>query len=237
MKRILIVGSQHGNELLGEKLYEYIRKQHVSAELAIEYILANPRARQLGTRLVESDMNRSYRQGGHTYEQRRAQRMLRTLRHHDFDLVIDAHTTTVDQPACIIVPDITDANRTYLASSQITNIVVMKHLYIQQSLIGNVPRAVSLEVSEAHVNDKLLDELHQDLLAYSRGIGHQSAKNVFVVDELVERASLSDDAIAKLKNFELSDAGFYPVLVGEEAYRTYTQYIGFKAPTKQRVKI
>ncbi len=234
---VLVVGSQHGNELLGERLFAYIQKQPTDANLFVEYVLANPRARQRGVRLVESDMNRSYRQGGHTYEQRRAQRLLRSLRREPFDLVIDAHTTTVDQAACFIVPGINQENERYLAASHISNIVVMRHPFIRQSLIGNIPKAVSLEVSEARMNEELLRRLHEDLLAFAHGKARNPRKDVFVVNELVERAALKPKAIASLRNFELSSAGFYPVLVGEDAYRQYTQYLGFKAQTRQVVNL
>ena len=238
MKRILIVGSQHGDELLGEQLYAVICLQPKVANLLIEYVLANPRAHQRGVRLVESDMNRSYKQGSHTYEQRRAQQLLRRLRGHDYDIVIDAHTTTVDQPPCVIVPDITDDNYTFLTSLDVKNVVVMRHPFVRQSLIGNVPRCVSLEISIHQLGDGTYRSLYAALLNFSNsGKQFHPDKDVFVVDDLLARAELPAQDIAALRNFELAPQGFYPVLVGEAAYQKYTEYLGFKAVSKLHVNL
>ena len=144
MKRVLIIGSQHGNELLGELLYKYIKKQPQSDELRIDFILANPEARVRHVRYTESDMNRSFTSEIKTYEQRRAQELLTQLKDHSYDLVIDVHTTTVLQAPCIIVPILDEPICAYLRATAIKNIVHMRHEFLGKSLIGNVPRAVSL---------------------------------------------------------------------------------------------
>ncbi|HEY8999083.1 MAG TPA: succinylglutamate desuccinylase/aspartoacylase family protein [Candidatus Saccharimonadales bacterium] len=236
MKNVLIVGSQHGNELLGEKLYAYIMKQPPEAALHVAYVLANPEARKRGIRFVESDMNRSFTRDD-TYEAERAIRLKALVQDGNYDLVIDAHTTTVAQAPCLIISGIREDNKTYLRATHIKNIVVMKHEFLAQSLIGNVPRAVSVEVSNDDLCEKLFGKLHEDLLDFAKGTGSHPHKSVFVVEGLLEKGRLSDDQIAQLRNFEQSEAGFYPVLVGENSYKKQTNYLGFLAKVKQEVTI
>jgi aspartoacylase len=236
MKKILIVGSQHGNELLGEKLYAYVIKQPPDAALEVHYALANPEARKRNVRFIESDMNRSYARHD-TYEAERAKRLQQFILDGNYDVVIDAHTTTVTQAPCLIVPGIREDNKVYLRATHIKHIVVMKHEFLGQSLIGNVPRAVSVEVSNDGLNEKLFNELYEDLLRFANDQGMHPHKNVFVIEGLIEKGSLSDNQIARLRNFEKSEAGFYPVLVGENSYKKHTNYLGFLAKVKRKVTI
>ena len=60
MKKILLLGSQHGNELLGEKLYQYMQTYRQELLPYVVFKIGNPEAHQKGVRYVESDMNRAY---------------------------------------------------------------------------------------------------------------------------------------------------------------------------------
>lgn len=234
MMRVLIVGAQHGNELLGERLHEYLLA-HPVAGLEVEFCLANPRARKAGLRYIESDMNRSYGEGPSTYERRQAAKLARRLKAHAFDIVLDAHTTTVDQPPCIIVPYIGGDNAAFLRACHITNIVVMKHQFVRQSLIGNIPRAVSLEISNSQLTARLFKRLARDLTNYVQGSYAHAEKDVFVVEELLKKAEVTDTS--SLRNFVRCIDGFYPVLVGENSYKQQTDYLGFKAKSKHKIKL
>ncbi|HSX36214.1 MAG TPA: succinylglutamate desuccinylase/aspartoacylase family protein [Patescibacteria group bacterium] len=237
MKRVLIIGSQHGNELLGELLYAYIQGQPAHPNLQVSYILANPRAHETGVRYVESDMNRSFKSGLTTYEAQCAERLLAYAQARLFDLVIDAHTTTVNQPPCVITADIGGARAEYMRASHIKHIVVMKHAFLRQSLIGNVPQAVSVEVSDTQLSEELFEALYQDLVAYAAGRARHPDKEVFAVTELLKKSRLAPAEVAALRNFTRSPQGFYSVLVGEAAYEQHGDYLGFVAKTKQEVTV
>ena len=91
MKKILLLGSQHGNELLGEKLYKYIIKNRPELTNFVFYKVANLKAKRLGVRYIESDMNRSYNCGKDTYEKRRATKIIEYIKANNFDLVLHMH--------------------------------------------------------------------------------------------------------------------------------------------------
>ncbi|MFZ2513578.1 MAG: succinylglutamate desuccinylase/aspartoacylase family protein [Candidatus Saccharimonadales bacterium] len=75
-KKIVIVGSQHGNEPLGELLKEHMKSYDIIP--GVHFITANPRAIQAGKRYIETDMNRSFDRLD-TYEGRRASALRRLL--------------------------------------------------------------------------------------------------------------------------------------------------------------
>ena len=235
MKRVLIVGSQHGNELLGGQLYEYLRERPIDG-LRVDFYLANQRAHKAGVRYVESDMNRSYGPGEQTYERGRAARLLSHLSEHQYDLVLDAHTTTVEQEPCFIAASIDGPAAAFMRACHITNVVVMEHEFVRQSLIGHVAQAVSVEISNSQLTDELFERLRDDLVAYAVGAKPYSRKQVFAVRELLKKTEVSDPD-APMENFRLSSDGFYPVLVGENSYKKQTDYLGFKAESKRTINI
>jgi succinylglutamate desuccinylase len=237
MKKVLIIGAQHGNELLGEVLLTYITARHNELLPSITYLTGNIRARKTDVRYIESDMNRSYTNGRRTYEERRATRILRYIVKEQFDVVLDLHTTTCDQPPCLIVPDITEGTRDYIRASSMTNIVLMKHPIVQTSLIGVYPRAVSIEINKNTLTDQLMEEICQDIDRYLHGMAYGTSKKVYEISGPLLKAEISESDAAGLRNFEYSGLGFYPILVGENSYKAQTNYLGFKAKAMRTFKV
>jgi succinylglutamate desuccinylase len=237
MKKILILGSQHGNELLGEALHAYVQKQRPELLPYITYLPGNIRARQLSVRYIESDLNRSYNGRRTTYEERRAGRILAHIKRHAFDLVLDMHTTTCEQPPCLIVASPSGAITPFLRACSIDKVVHMKHDIVKTSLIGVCPEAVSIEVNRHALTRDLLLELSDDLQRYIDGDTTYAEKTVYEIGDLLKKTELSEEEASKLQNFQKSSHGFYPVLVGENSYKKQTAYLGFKAYTKERSRV
>ena len=230
MSKILLLGSQHGDELLGEQLYAYIIKNNPEISQFITYLVGNLRAYQKKVRYIESDLNRSYNGGTSTYEERRATRILNYIKKNNFDLVLDLHTTTCLQPPCFIIANITDDNCRFLRSSSIDIIIRMKPAIIASSLIGSYSKAVSIEVSKSLINSCTLMNITKDIKRYIENVStRDTTKNIYEISDFLQKGELSDEDIAKLRNFEYSPHGFYPILVGEESYKKQSEYLGFKA--------
>lgn len=234
--KILILGSQHGNERLGVKLYEHIKKYRPELQEYITYKLANPQAFRQNVRYIQTDMNRSYGTQRPSYESLRATRVLQYIDAGDFDLVLDMHTTTCVQPPCIIVDAVRQENARFISASTIARIVEMRHPITQSSLNGARSMVVSIEANE-RITRSLLDGLCDDIERYSKDEGINIKRYVYPVTELVEKDTISGAAAAKLVNFQLSPFGFYPILVGENSYKQQTRYLGFKAYERHLFKV
>lgn len=233
---ILLLGSQHGNELLGDKLYDYIKAYHDNLLGSIHFIIGNPKAHARNVRYLESDMNRSYDDKS-TYESKRARRILSYIKKNRFDVVLDLHTTVCIQPPCFIVTSINAANKAFIGASSINKIVTMRHAIAQMSLIGSVKQAISIEVSNSDITHELLESLCQDIRRFVKNERHEITRNEYVVESLIKKKYISDKDAAKLRNFEMSAMGFIPILVGENSYKKNTPYLGFKASKENSITL
>jgi succinylglutamate desuccinylase len=237
MKKILILGSQHGNELLGEVLYEYIKTKRRELLPYVSYLVGNVQAKNQNTRYIESDLNRSFNGRKTSYVERRATRIMTYIKQHTFDLVLDIHTTTCQQPPCLIVASPKGVIAPFLRACSIEKVVHMNHDIVRTSLIGVCPQAASVEVNKDSLSEALLSELCDDLQRYLDESEVYAVKTIYEIDDLLKKTELSEQEAGKLRNFQKSPYGFYPVLVGENSYKKQTTYLGFKAyaVTKSRV--
>jgi len=237
MNKILLLGSQHGNELLGEHLYAYIIAHRPDLLPVITFKKGNLKAYRQKVRYIESDLNRSYTGGHKTYEERRAGMILKYIKAQKFDLVLDLHTTTCDQPPCLIVAGITHGNRCFIRASSTEKIVHMNHKIVETSLIGVYPKSVSIEVNETQLGPELMEQLVGDIDRFVRNISYDKPQTVYEISGLIGKDEITTKQAEKLRNFEMSPFGFYPVLVGENSYKKYTQYLGFKAYKTYQSKV
>ena len=115
IKRIIIVGGTHGNELTGIYL---VKKFERSPDLIVRSsfesltLLANPKAYEIGKRYVEIDLNRCFRRRDlenlnlSSYEAQRAKEIYREFGsggNQPADFVIDLHSTTSNMGLTLIL--------------------------------------------------------------------------------------------------------------------------------------
>ena len=108
---------------------------------------------------------------------------------------------------------------------------------VATSLIGTCPHAISVEVSHKSLNDKLMSQLSNDISRYLQGQQSPRLCVVYEVKELLGKNELSSAAIARLRNFQKSEHGFTPILVGDNAYKKHTDYLGFKAHKVHEIRL
>lgn len=226
---ILLLGSQHGDELLGDALYAYIKKHEPELMRHVTFRIANPKAHEAHIRYLESDMNRSYDHSDSTYESKLAADLLDYINQESFDLVLDLHTTRSVQEPCIIIKDRRSENERFIHATSIGHIVLMQDDIVRSSLIGNVPQAISIEVADTDIDNRLLEEIASDIKRYIRAQRLVKRRNFYKVTGLLYKSEISEKEAEKLINFKKSPHGFYPVLVGENSYKEKTSYLGFKA--------
>lgn len=227
MKKILLLGSQHGNEPLGDVLKSYILTHAVDLLPYVTFKTANLKAKRLGIRYVESDMNRSYDVNLNTYESRRAVMISQHIHDSEYDLVLDLHTTNCIQPPCILVRSVVSSNANFLRATHISKIIEMRHSIAETSLIGKHSNVVSVEISNHDLHDEaIIGSLADDIRRYVQGRIFDDTKQLYKVNELLLKADA--DPSIPLVNFEMSAQGYIPILTGENSYKKNTDYLGFR---------
>lgn len=235
--KLLLLGSQHGNETLGDALYAHLQNHHADLLPYIAFVIGNPRAHKQNVRFTESDMNRSYNAQLTTYESRRAQYVQRLIRRANFDLVLDLHTTACVQPPSVLVASITPQRARYLRASFIGKIVIMQHSIVTSSLLHNNPNVVAIEINQDEVNASLLDNLAQDIRRYIKDETLVMPRFTYAVDHLLLKSEVPPNQAQKLINFKRSSLGFIPILTGENSYKKNTHYLGFKALKEELITL
>lgn len=226
MKKLLLLGAQHGDEPLGDKLFDYLQNNRPDMLKYVDFLVANPEARKKSVRFIESDLNRSYNGRNATFEERRAGEILAFIEQGNYDLVLDLHTTTCVQPPCLITASI---SHPFITASNISKIVHMNHDIVRSSLIGVLKTAISIEVNREEIDETLLKSLVGDIDRFTADKTSEIKKEYYEVAGLLHKFEVSEQEADSLKNFHKAKAGFYPVLVGENSYKKHTDYLGFKA--------
>ena len=238
-KKILIIGMQHGNELLGYKLMSYITSYHTELLEYIDFIVGNPAAFSKKTRYVESDMNRSYNKytRSRTYEENRAEQILSMIRSASYEIVLDLHTTTANQQPSIIVSSLAGAVRKFLRNSDISTVVMMSENIAAHSLIGNCEQALSIEVNHRELNNELLGALALSIESFIKSNPASKVVTVYEVNGLLSSKDMPVGLIDQVENFKLFSNKFYPILAGEVAYKNSGEYLGFQADKKYQLTV
>lgn len=224
MKKLLLLGSQHGNEILGINLHTYISEKHTDLLEHVDYLCGNPEAYDKHTRFIETDMNRSYNMGGSTLEEKRADEVLSLIKAKAYDYVLDIHTTTADISGIFITTALRPENTEIIKASRIDTIVVMSDTIAEHSLIGNFPASISVEYNEDVA--KQLESL-ESLAEFVRNLVNETSaapiqRSIYEVDGFIGLEEPTDG----IRNFERTPTGYYPVLFGEV---NYTKHQGFKS--------
>jgi succinylglutamate desuccinylase/aspartoacylase family protein len=236
VKKILLLGRHHGNEPLDDVLKTYIHRYKPHLLPYITFKTANLKAKRLNVRFIEGDMNRSYDDMRNTYESRRAAHVSKFIRAHNFDLVLDLHTTNCIQPPCLLVRGINPQNTDFLRASHIDKIVDIQHEIAETSLIGTFSNSVSIEVMNKDLdNFVLISNLVHDIERYILGITFSRTKTLYCVSNLLLKSEINGTDL--LKNFEITSQGFIPILTGENSYKKDTHYIGFRSDKAVQIKV
>lgn len=234
--KILLLGSQHGDELLGDKLFTHLNTHHPHLLEHVTFKIGNPKAHKAGIRYIESDLNRSYNGNTTTYEEKRAEYLQGYITKNSFDVVLDLHTTVCDQPPCFIIHTIRDEIKPFLRASHIERVVLLSDPIIHSSLDSVSPNVIALEIANSEITKELLDNLCRDLERYIEGRTEHVTKKVYEVPSLLLKSEVPEEQLGSLINFQATPQGFIPILVGtsEGSYSKTTHYLGFKA-TKETV--
>jgi hypothetical protein len=230
--RILIVGAQHGDERLGPRLNRFLRADTSGRYATVDYLCGNPRALRRNVRFTETDLNRSYNTlPAKSYEERRAQKILRIIRAGNYDYVLDVHTSRADVGRFFLATHLDGAVARIVAASNFERVAIMPPHIADCSLIGQVPQAISVEYDRRLTRTKqTLTEMVQLLDNLLAGRAVQRSRDIFYV---TGKIPLDNPISYEDKNFALSAQGFYPVIFAQRS--SYTAHKGFAADRKETV--
>lgn len=254
MKKILIVGSTHGHEKIGQYVTEKL-KGILPANSGVEFIVGNPKASDQNIPFIESDLNRIFpgKVDG-TYEERRAYKLGPKIL--EADLVIDIHstnTTDYSPNSMLIVTKLDDQTKKIIDIINPPKVLVMKYKN-DKALISQAKIGIAFEYGKDSSQEVLAATTHDiiNLLVSYKIIN----KNVFnkpnlnIETEIFEVYDAFEKTFegkltyeSKIENFKLirigeivgtTDSGvrifapedFYPIMFGENRYTTI---LGFKA--------
>lgn len=233
--KLLIIGATHGDELLGTKLYARLLQKRSPLLEHIDFIIGNPRAHTAKKRFMECDLNRSYQSNGDTYEERRAREIREHIALTKPDLVIDMHTTSCTQPNCLIVGGIDgDMRRRLLSASHIDTILQVQPMGDVATLGNNV---VGYEIPNSHITPKLLDDIAADLGRFIDGNAANSRKLLYKMSDKIYKKDITEAQAATFVNFKLHPLGFVPIMTGENSYKKFTDYLGFRSPAPEEIEV
>lgn len=234
--KILIIGATHGNELLGVKLYQRLLYRRSPLLENIDFIVGNPRAFAQRKRYIERDLNRSYQGETNEYEVQRAQVIHRYIDVTKPDIVLDMHTTTCNQPSCIIVSNLEGTmKKRMLRASHLTNVLQVQPMGDILALGNNI---LGYEVSNRKITVALLDEIIGDLQRFVDDMVGIRTKKIYTIRGKIYKHEITLAQASTLVNFERHLAlDYVPVLVGENSYKKQTDYLGFKANSPYEVEV
>lgn len=232
---ILIIGATHGNELLGVKLYERLLRTRSPLLEHVSFLVGNPRAYTARKRYIETDLNRAYASMGTSYETQRAHFIRDYIEKTCPDLVIDMHTTTCEQPCCLIVDSLKGAaKQRFMRACHVKTILQVTSLN-DILTVGNF--VVGYEVPARDVTRELLDEIARDLERCIESEKQYKQKMVYKMQGKIYKREVSQEQVAQFVNFKMSQLGFVPVMIGENSYKRQTDYLGFKTTAPEKIEV
>jgi hypothetical protein len=219
--KVVAVGCQHGNELIGQRVFDYYQSQiHQFPGLVV--VVANEEAGQLKKRYVDQDLNRSYPgdpDGNH--EQQLAYRIAQLVKSAEY--VLDLHTTSSAITMTPIVTGGLDRLRPILNLTDPAEIAVLAPEIANVSLIGTAQACVALEFNEDYAKtEAAMDEVRRVIEGLLAGASRpQRRRKLFKISGTIARGEGGDAA-----NFAFSERlGGYPFLLFEREYKDHDGFL------------
>lgn len=199
---IYLVAGLHGNE-----------KAPVRAltSASVDFILGNPEAHDKNVRFIESDLNASFGTDHSTREGELAREILNKIPVEG--LVVDFHTTSAKGPPFVILTD--KRMLPFAETTGLKHAVLMSHNIKEGHALINMRDGFSIEMSGYDSEESVETTV---LVLNSLNAGTRAPLDVYEVYEKITEPGTYE-------NFVEHAEGFFPVLVGEDAYN----FIGLKA--------
>jgi hypothetical protein len=201
-RHVQLVAGLHGNEKATVRALE---------SLKLDFILGNPDAASQNKRFIDEDLNASFGKGMQSNETRRAAEILTLIPGEA--VVIDFHTTSANsEPFAILT------NKAMLPLAERTGCtyaVLMTHNIKSGHALINHRDGISVEISGYDTQ-----EAFKSTVQIIKNLESEFSKPIIlleVFDKIIQTGVY--------ENFVQHAEGFFPILVGEQAY----DFLGLKA--------
>lgn len=247
---ICIVGSLHGNELVGKKVIEKITNNKISIKKGtLITIIANTKALKKKKRYIDDDLNRVF-PGNKTgnFEERLAYKIFPILNKCDY--VIDIHSTVTDTKDVVIVKKTNKGVARLIDIIKPKRVVLMPRSFGKGALINHCKSGVSLEYGR-HLEKGTFDKSLRDIVKvlkyfnflsdkfkvrfaeskteYFKVYALQKKPANFVINKNIKnfKQIKKGDVLGTVKDRKIiSTEAFYPIMFGQNSYE---KHLGFKA--------
>ncbi|MBP6868589.1 MAG: succinylglutamate desuccinylase/aspartoacylase family protein [Candidatus Pacebacteria bacterium] len=199
---IYLIAGLHGNERAPVRAL---------TSASVDFVLGNPEAHSQNLRFTESDLNASFGIEHSTREGELAREILNKIPVEG--LVVDFHTTSAKGPPFVILTDI--RMLPFAETTGLKHAVLMSHNIKEGHALINMRDGISIEMSGYDSEESVLTTL---AVLESVRNGTRNQLEVYEVYEKITKPGTYE-------NFAEHTEGFFPVLVGEDAY----DFIGLKA--------
>jgi succinylglutamate desuccinylase len=223
MENSAVVVCLHGDELFGLEVIDNISKE-------IPVFIGNPLAIENKKRFMDTDLNRAFpgKEDGN-YEEKRAVFLLDKIK--DFKCVIDIHSSSGNMELFGIITKPNDEKMELAKKLGLKKLVIMPSSFASGgALIDHVGCGMSLEIGP-HEKKENVDEVIKAINNSSNGFKGDVKTEIYEVFDMIKG---EENVEMFIKNFEFVKKGdliargekeyyaefdFYPIFVGEKAYK------------------
>ncbi len=217
--RVTVSGGVHGNELLGIYLVKFLQREEPHFEnIALEFLLANPKAIAQCRRYIDRDLNRSFSKealesDAAIYEYERAKVLAKRLEGCDF--LVDLHTTTANMGITVVLSsdDALSANIAKILALEYENVRILRWLSNDEGAFINsvVPHSITIEVGP--VCQGVLDA----------NLFFATKKVLLRALDILNKEERCDE---KVECYDIVDARDFPRIDGEIAGMIHPELLG-----------
>lgn len=235
---IAIVGCLHGDEIIGKKVIDKLKKINL-LKGSLKLIIANEKAVQKKKRMLEKDLNRSFpgKKNG-THEEQLAYALNKEIR--NVDVVIDIHATTSNFDRIAIVMNLQKTIKNILQIMPCKNVaLIKKSVFGGGEMIRFAKAGVAIEygpnksggnykkaLTEILTMLKNLDMINGSKKKYDRKelytvSGSYKVAPDFKANKNIQNFKLikKNEIIGEVNGKKVkSNSNFYPIFVGEKSY-------------------
>ncbi len=237
--KVLIVGCVHGDEIIGQKVINDLKKIKVQKG-SVSFLIANGSAQEKNQRWISNDLNRSFpgiKNGSN--ESRIAYYINKELK--NYDLVIDIHATNSDIGDLAVITNLKSKTKNLLKIIPISKIMLARKCVVFGGceLITHSKLGVALEYGPDKSGRNYKKALN-NIKTILKNLGIINGRKKIFKEKIIYSISgvykISNDfqqclklknykkikkgqIIGKIKNKEIkSNKDFYPLFLGKGAY-------------------